>query len=156
MIEGAARRFVRPQVRNYILSKWRSNVRRWLSRQEAGERILSRHQRLVDAAYRFLTSQGYINFGVAPPMLERAAAEPKRQETVVVIGAGLAGIAAAHQLKMNGFKVVLLEGRNRPGALTAVFIAAVLSAVMDFDCHARSTRFSQQVEIGAFAIIAFC
>lgn len=104
------------QVRNHVLAKWRSNVRRWMSREEAGSRIMHKHQRLVDVAYRFLNAHGYINFGVAPPMVERCEQEPKYAESVVVIGAGLAGLAAAQQLKMHGYSVVVLEGRNRPGA----------------------------------------
>lgn len=35
--------------------------------------------------------------------------------TVIVIGAGLAGLVAARQLVFMGFRVVILEGRNRPG-----------------------------------------
>lgn len=34
---------------------------------------------------------------------------------VIIIGAGLAGLAAARQLQALGFKVIVLEGRSRPG-----------------------------------------
>lgn len=36
-------------------------------------------------------------------------------EVVVIIGAGMAGLAAARQLMSLGFRVVVLEGRSRPG-----------------------------------------
>jgi monoamine oxidase len=39
--------------------------------------------------------------------------EPRRR--VVVLGAGLAGLCAAHQLVRGGFDVVVLEAQNRPG-----------------------------------------
>lgn len=35
--------------------------------------------------------------------------------TVVVIGAGIAGLAAARQLTTDGFRVIVLESRDRPG-----------------------------------------
>jgi monoamine oxidase len=44
--------------------------------------------------------------------LDRRAYEPKR---VVVVGAGLAGLVAAFELKRQGHEVVVLEGQNRVG-----------------------------------------
>ena len=46
-----------------------------------------------------------------PSMFDRI--EP--HSTVVVIGAGASGIAASEQLLANGFKVVLIEARDRMG-----------------------------------------
>lgn len=42
------------------------------------------------------------------------SAKPK-QTQILVIGAGISGIAAARQLKAQGFQVTLLEGRDRVG-----------------------------------------
>ena len=39
----------------------------------------------------------------------------QRDQTVLVIGAGMAGLAAAANLKKRGFTVVVLEARNRIG-----------------------------------------
>ncbi|PON90422.1 Lysine-specific histone demethylase [Trema orientale] len=104
-------------VRNHILARWRSNVSVWLTREHALESIRSEHKGLVDSAYRFLLEHGYINFGVGP-----AIKEPKLRSfdgvergNVVIVGAGLAGLMAARQLVFLGFKVVVLEGRARPG-----------------------------------------
>lgn len=42
-------------------------------------------------AWTFLNAAGYINFGVAPAMSERIFKKPPARETIIVIGAGLAG-----------------------------------------------------------------
>src|SRR5512134_3002105 len=34
---------------------------------------------------------------------------------IIVVGAGAAGLGAARALQDDGFEVILLEGRNRPG-----------------------------------------
>jgi monoamine oxidase len=47
----------------------------------------------------------------APPEPERAATPRK----VIVVGAGLAGLAAAYELVANGHDVTVLEARTRPG-----------------------------------------
>ncbi|KAJ9129897.1 hypothetical protein P3X46_035215 [Hevea brasiliensis] len=90
-------------VRNHILSRWRSNVSIWLTRDHALESIRAEYKNLVDSAYNFLLEHGYINFG------------SRLLANVVVVGAGLAGLVAARQLVAMGFKVVVLEGRARPG-----------------------------------------
>lgn len=69
---------------------------------------------LLNSAYDFLVSHGYVNFGVAPAIKEKIPVEPTK-ENVIIIGAGLAGLAAARQLMCCGFKVVVLEGRKRSG-----------------------------------------
>ncbi|MED6139225.1 hypothetical protein PIB30_081836 [Stylosanthes scabra] len=104
-------------VRNHILALWRSNVGAWLTRDRALQSIRSEHKGLVDTAYRFLLEHGYINFGIAPPIKEAKlkALDDFERGTVIVIGAGLAGLVAARQLVFLGFKVAILEGRMRPG-----------------------------------------
>jgi hypothetical protein len=44
-------------------------VTRWLSEEEAAESVSPRLRAYVAAAWRFLTTSGYINFGVAPAIL---------------------------------------------------------------------------------------
>ena len=39
---------------------------------------------------------------------------------VVVIGAGFVGLAAARQIFLFGYKVVVLEGRYRPGRIVCI------------------------------------
>ncbi|KAL3699325.1 hypothetical protein R1sor_017347 [Riccia sorocarpa] len=101
-------------VRNHILAKWRENVNVWLDEDTVMESIRSQHKSLVAAAYKFLSTFGYINFGVAPAIKSRIPEEASKA-TVIIVGAGLAGLAAARQLLAFGHKVVVLEGRQRPG-----------------------------------------
>ncbi|XP_016484866.2 lysine-specific histone demethylase 1 homolog 1-like [Nicotiana tabacum] len=104
-------------VRNHILARWRSNVTVWLTKDHALESIRAEHKNLVHSAYTFLLQHGYINYGVAPAIKELKFKTPEGvpKGNVIVIGAGLSGLVAARQLISLGFKVVVLEGRGRPG-----------------------------------------
>ncbi|XP_010539016.1 PREDICTED: lysine-specific histone demethylase 1 homolog 1 [Tarenaya hassleriana] len=104
-------------VRNHILALWRSNVSVWLTRDHAHESIRAEHKTLVDSAYNFLLEHGYINFGLAPAIKEvkSRSFDGVERANVVVVGAGLSGLVAARQLVSMGFRVLVLEGRNRPG-----------------------------------------
>lgn len=104
-------------VRNHILARWRSNVSVWLTREHALESIRAEHKNLVNAAYNFLLEHGYINFGLAPAVKEAKlkSFDGVERANVVIVGAGLSGLVAARQLVSMGFKVVILEGRTRPG-----------------------------------------
>ncbi|XP_058073214.1 lysine-specific histone demethylase 1 homolog 2 [Magnolia sinica] len=101
-------------VRNHILVKWRDNVRMWLSKAQIRETISNEYGTLISSAYDFLLSNGYINFGVSSSIKSQIPSEAS-EGSVIIIGSGLAGLAAARQLLSFGFKVVVLEGRNRPG-----------------------------------------
>ncbi|KAK6916133.1 Amine oxidase [Dillenia turbinata] len=104
-------------VRNHILSRWRSNVSIWLTKEQVQESVRPENLGFVDSAYYFLLNHGYINFGLAPAIKEEKLKSPNGVEksNVIIIGAGLSGLVAARQLIFLGFKVVVLEGRNRPG-----------------------------------------
>lgn len=101
-------------VRNHILARWRSNVRMWLSKGQIRETVSAEYEHLICSAYDFLLYNGYINFGVSESFTSHAP-EEATDGSVIIIGAGLAGLAAARQLMSFGFKVVVLEGRDRPG-----------------------------------------
>lgn len=101
-------------VRNHILSRWRANVQAWLSKGQIKETVSNEYEQLIHSAYDFLMFNGYINFGVSPPFKAQMP-EEATEGSVIIVGAGLAGLAAARQLLAFGFKVIVLEGRNRPG-----------------------------------------
>ena len=101
-------------IRNHIIAKWRENITSWVTKDMFVDSIPKHCSRLLDSAYNYLVAHGYINFGVAPAIKEKIPAEPSKSN-VVIIGAGLAGLAAARQLMRFGFKVTVLEGRKRAG-----------------------------------------
>ncbi|KAJ8542295.1 hypothetical protein K7X08_017161 [Anisodus acutangulus] len=101
-------------IRNHIIAKWRENVSNWVTIDMFVDVIPERFSGLLDSAYNYLLYYGYINFGVASPIKDRIPAEPSKGR-VIIIGAGLAGLAAARQLMLFGFKVTVLEGRKRAG-----------------------------------------
>ncbi|CAK9313413.1 unnamed protein product [Citrullus colocynthis] len=101
-------------IRNHIIAKWRENVSSWVTREMFIDSIPTHCHTLLDNAYNYLVSHGYINFGVAPAIKEKIPVEPSKP-SVIVVGAGLAGLAAARQLIRFGFKVTVLEGRKRAG-----------------------------------------
>lgn len=101
-------------IRNHILGRWRDNVNAYLSKEQVMGSTPAQNKNLVSSAYNFLLTHGYINFGVAPAIKSAIPVEATKGN-VVVIGAGLAGLAAARQLLSSGFKVIIVEGRKRPG-----------------------------------------
>ncbi|KAK6136166.1 hypothetical protein DH2020_030100 [Rehmannia glutinosa] len=101
-------------IRNHIITKWRENVSNWVTKEMFVDIVPKHCGALLDTAYGYLVAHGYINFGVAPGIKERILVE-LRQPNVIVVGAGLAGLAAARQLMTFGFKVTILEGRRRAG-----------------------------------------
>lgn len=58
---------------------------------------------------------GYINYGVSVDTQKLVSHGTDHQGTVVVVGAGCAGLSAARHLRCKGYRVVIVEGRSRPG-----------------------------------------
>ncbi len=103
-------------VRNLILNEWRKDVSCCLWKEDAVSMFGTNEMKAYAvAAWTFLDSLGYINFGVSDSIQELVKTGKEDMGSVVVIGAGCAGLSAARQLRKKGYKVVILEGRNRPG-----------------------------------------
>ncbi len=65
------------------------------------------------AAYRTMAAMGLLAVPDAyagPPALP-----PGRGRRVVIIGAGIAGMVLAYELRKSGYKPLILEARSRPG-----------------------------------------
>jgi len=79
----------------------------------------------------------------------RSAAAP---QTIIIIGAGMAGLAAALDLLAKGHDVTLLEARTRPGGRVLTIrepfadgLYVEAGAMQAFDSHTRVQRYIQQL-----------
>ncbi|EPX74968.1 histone demethylase SWIRM2 [Schizosaccharomyces octosporus yFS286] len=125
------------QVRNSICWLWRRNPTLPISKVEAqgvcADRCLFP---LAILAYEFLVRYGYINYGclsfesIVTPNIQNTSPSPQdKQKTIVVVGAGLTGLACARHLTSlftqfsSSFsskgesipKIILLESKQRTG-----------------------------------------
>ena len=99
---------------------WLENPKLQLIGPEALKRLeppWNSDKALVGRVHAFLERHGYINFGLYKRVLPPAPVKGK----VVVIGAGIAGLAAAQQLRSFGMEVVVVEARDRVGGRIATF-----------------------------------
>jgi indolepyruvate ferredoxin oxidoreductase, alpha subunit len=77
----------------------------------------------INALKRYAT--GYESTEVmAKALASRAARAEARDETVGIIGAGPAGLAAAHDLRLRGFGVTIYEATDRAGGMLSLGIPA--------------------------------
>lgn len=114
-------------VRNRILQMWLDNPKQQLILEDIMEKMevpYNSDAPLVKRAHAFLERNGYINFGVFKRLKPLPA---KKYGKVIVIGAGIAGLAAAQQLQQFGLEVIVLEARDRVGGRIATFRKGILS-----------------------------
>lgn len=63
----------------------------------------------------FITQATLATFALSLPSFASAFSKKNKDATVIIIGAGLAGLAAAYQLKQKNIPFIILESRNRFG-----------------------------------------
>lgn len=62
-----------------------------------------------------VSRRDFLNWGLYVPMLAAKSVAAWRKETILVIGAGMSGLAAARELSAWGYPVTVLEARDRIG-----------------------------------------
>lgn len=65
----------------------------------------------------FLKKTGLLTAGslLSSTLMNAQVSPLKKDDTVLILGAGIAGLTAAYKLSQKGFKVIVLEARNRIG-----------------------------------------
>lgn len=108
-------------IRNRLLQMWIENPKVQLTIENAlkdMEAPFDSDPNLVRKVHAFLERHGFINFGI----FKRLKPIPsKKLGKVIVIGAGISGLAAAQQLQQFGMDVIVLEARDRVGGRIATF-----------------------------------
>lgn len=108
-------------IRNSLLHMWVDNPKVQLSYDNALKSLpppFNSDPGLVRRVHSFLERHGFINFGI----FKRQRPIPvKKLGKVIVIGAGISGLAVAQQLQQFGMDVIVLEARDRVGGRIATF-----------------------------------
>ncbi|XP_017103942.2 possible lysine-specific histone demethylase 1 [Drosophila bipectinata] len=108
-------------IRNSLLHMWVDNPKVQLSYENAMKALpppFDSEPSLVRRVHSFLERHGFINFGI----FKRQRPIPtKKLGKVIVIGAGISGLAVAQQLQQFGMDVIVLEARDRVGGRIATF-----------------------------------
>ncbi|XP_022252437.1 lysine-specific histone demethylase 1B-like [Limulus polyphemus] len=108
-------------IRNLIVALWYLDPKEWLVLDRVIENLMCRGLVRVRCVYdsrrilKYLTLKGLINFGIIQSPSSFTLLPAECQESVIIIGAGAAGISASRHLKNLGVKVMVLEARNRIG-----------------------------------------
>ncbi|VEN60791.1 unnamed protein product [Callosobruchus maculatus] len=108
-------------IRNRILQMWLENPKQQLILEHAIDRMEPPYNsdlQLLKRVHAFLERNGFINYGIFKRLKPIPA---KKYGKVIVIGAGIAGLAAAQQLQQFGLEVIVLESRDRVGGRIATF-----------------------------------
>lgn len=108
-------------IRNRILQMWLDNPKQQLLLEHSIEKMESPYNsdlHLLKRVHAFLERNGFINYGIFRRLKPIPA---KKYGKVIVIGAGIAGLAAAQQLQQFGLEVIVLEARDRVGGRIATF-----------------------------------
>lgn len=122
-------------LRLHIVREWYRDVSTRLDIYTALRNVPVLYHDLGIEVFTYLESRGAINFGAVPPdaiarkMLNDYT--PGRRREVAIVGAGLAGIAAARLLRSYDVVVTVLEARARPGGRVHTDLEKEVGAPVD-------------------------
>lgn len=111
-------------IRNSILCVWHSNINQYVTFDYCirKSRIAKRYIQAAQQIYEFLDSFGYINTGLLKPQHKpidirniHSRHDTIQRRHIIIIGAGVSGLAAARQLLSFGHTVTVIEARDRIG-----------------------------------------
>jgi len=102
-------------IRNHILRLWYRDVSRRLNCSDVLSTIPKRYHELTKNIFIYLVRQGLINFGCLGEKQFSSLSWQQKPRHVVIVGAGIAGLAAARQLCSVGIRVSIFEARDRLG-----------------------------------------
>uniref|UniRef100_A0A6P8Q5F9 [histone-H3]-N(6),N(6)-dimethyl-L-lysine(4) FAD-dependent demethylase n=1 Tax=Geotrypetes seraphini TaxID=260995 RepID=A0A6P8Q5F9_GEOSA len=109
-------------MRNLILALWYKNCKEALTPQACAHHIMVRGLvrircvQEVEKILHFMTRKGLVNTGILSARSgQHFLPKEYHNKSVIVIGAGPAGLAAARQLQNFGIKVMVLEAKDRIG-----------------------------------------
>lgn len=108
-------------IRNRLLQLWLDNPKQQLLYENALPQVEAPYNSdapFVMRVHSFLERHGFINFGIFKRLKPLPAVKHGK---VIVIGAGIAGLAAAQQMQQFGMEVIVLEARDRVGGRIATF-----------------------------------
>ncbi|KAH8261335.1 hypothetical protein KR044_007421 [Drosophila immigrans] len=108
-------------IRNSLLHMWVDNPKQQLTFDNALKCLpppFDSEPTLVRRVHSFLERHGFINFGIFKRLLPIPS---KKLGKVIVIGAGISGLAVGQQLQQFGMDVIVLEARDRVGGRIATF-----------------------------------
>ncbi|GBP82753.1 Lysine-specific histone demethylase 1A, partial [Eumeta japonica] len=113
------------QIRNRVLKMWFEDPKKQLTAEHSVQKMESPYNTdpvLIVRVHAFLERHGFINYGIYErltpiPSPPKGKCRPK----VIIIGAGVSGLAAARQLQSFGCEVVILEGRERVGGRVVTY-----------------------------------
>ncbi|CAI9720478.1 lysine-specific histone demethylase 1B-like [Octopus vulgaris] len=107
-------------LRNLIISLWNLSIKEWMTWQRCANYLIYRGVsrikcvELLQSIIYYLTREGLINIGLLhdPPTSLLLPNVNYENHSVIVVGAGITGLAAARQLSNFGVKVTVLEAQN--------------------------------------------
>ncbi|XP_059169654.1 lysine-specific histone demethylase 1B-like [Physella acuta] len=107
-------------IRNLILAIWAFNPKEWVTKEKCMRQIICRGLTRVSCIeflpqiLAFLTYHNFINQGLVTPPAS-VLSYLNIPGSVIVVGAGISGLAAAYLLKSHGCKVTVVESKSRLG-----------------------------------------